>query len=119
LNALTASTDIVIPLVAEVLPFKGLAMMNRFIGMVQKKLNERAHVTGILITRWENTKLGRGVESQLRESLGNKVFTTKIRKNVSQAEAPYEVKDIVTYAPKSNGATDYLEFARELMKKLK
>ena len=119
LNALTASTDIVIPLVAEVLPFKGLAMMNRFIGMVQKKLNERAHVTGILITRWENTKLGRGVESQLRESLGSKVFTTKIRKNVSLAEAPYEVKDIVTYAPKSNGATDYLEFARELMKKLK
>jgi chromosome partitioning protein len=47
------------------------------------------------------------------------VFTTKIRKNVSLAEAPYEVKDIVTYAPKSNGATDYLEFARELMKKLK
>ena len=119
LNALTASTDIVIPLVAEVLPFKGLAMMNRFIGMVQKKLNEKAHVTGILITRWENTKLGGGVESQLRESLGSKVFTTKIRKNVSLAEAPYEVKDIVTYAPKSNGATDYLEFARELMKKLK
>ena len=76
-------------------------------------------MTGILITRWENTKLGRGVESQLRESLGSKVFTTKIRKNVSLAEAPYEVKDIVTYAPKSNGATDYLEFARELMKKLK
>ena len=94
-------------------------MMNRFIGMVQKKLNEKAHVTGILITRWESTKLGRGVESQLRESLGCKVFTTKIRKNVSLAEAPYEVKDIVTYAPKSNGATDYLEFARELMKKLK
>lgn len=93
--------------------------MNRFISMVQKKLNERAHVTGILITRWENTKLGRGVESQLCESLGSKVFTTKIRKNVSLAEAPYEVKDIVTYAPKSNGATDYLEFARELMKKLK
>ena len=108
LNALTASTDIVI-----------LAMMNRFIGMVQKKLNERAHVTGILITRWENTKLGRGVESQLRESLGSKVFTTKIRKNVSLAEAPYEVKDIVTYAPKSNGAIDYLEFAQELMEKLK
>lgn len=76
--------------------------------MVQKKLNERAHVTGILITRWENTKLGRGVENQLRESLAAKVFQTKIRKNVSLAEAPYEVTDIVTYAPKSNGAQDYL-----------
>ena len=118
LNALSASTDIIIPLVAEVLPFKGLAMMNRFIGMVQKKLNERAHVTGILITRWENTKLGRGVENQLRESLAGKVFQTKIRKNVSLAEAPYEVTDIVTYAPKSNGALDYLEFATELAERL-
>ena len=115
LNALTASTDIIIPLVAEVLPFKGLAMMNNFIRMVQKKLNGRAHVTGIVITRWENTKLGRGVERQLRDSLGDTVFKTKIRKNVSLAEAPYEVTDIVTYAPKSNGAADYLEFTSELL----
>ena len=115
LNALTASTDIIIPLVAEVLPFKGLAMMNNFIRMVQKKLNGRAHVTGIVITRWENTKLGRGVERQLRDSLGDTVFQTKIRKNVSLAEAPYEVTDIVSYAPKSNGAADYLDFTRELL----
>jgi len=115
LNALTASTDIIIPLVAEVLPFKGLAMMNNFIRMVQKKLNGRAHVTGIVITRWENTKLGRGVERQLRDSLGDTVFKTKIRKNVSLAEAPYEVTDIVTYAPKSNGAMDYLDFTSELL----
>ena len=115
LNALTASTDIIIPLVAEVLPFKGLAMMNNFIRMVQKKLNGRAHVTGIVITRWENTKLGRGVERQLRDSLGDIVFQTKIRKNVSLAEAPYEVTDIVTYAPKSNGAADYLDFTSELL----
>lgn len=115
LNALTASTDIIIPLVAEVLPFKGLAMMNNFIRMVQKKLNGRAHVTGIVITRWENTKLGRGVERQLRDSLGDTVFQTKIRKNVSLAEAPYEVTDIVSYAPKSNGAADYLDFTSELL----
>ena len=115
LNALTASTDIIIPLVAEVLPFKGLAMMNNFIRMVQKKLNGSAHVTGIVITRWENTKLGRGVERQLRDSLGDIVFKTKIRKNVSLAEAPYEVTDIVTYAPKSNGAADYLDFTSELL----
>ncbi len=119
LNALTASTDIIVPLVAEVLPFKGLAMMNNFINMVRKRLNQNAHITGILITRWENTKLGRGVESQLRESLGNMIFKTKIRKNVSLAEAPYEVTDIVTYAPKSNGAIDYLGFAQELENKLK
>ena len=108
LNAFTASTDIIIPLVAEVLPFKGLAMINNF-----------AHISGILITRWESTKLGKGVEKQLRDSLGDVVYQTKIRKNVSLAEAPYEAKDIVTYSPKSNGAQDYLAFTEELLERMK
>ena len=112
LNAFTASTDIIIPLVAEVLPFKGLAMINNFIVMVRRRLNPNAHISGILITRWESTKLGRGV------SLGKTVYQTKIRKNVSLAEAPYEAQDIVTYAPKSNGAQDYLAFAEELIESL-
>ena len=118
LNAFTASTDIIIPLVAEVLPFKGLAMINNFIVMVRRRLNPNAHISGILITRWESTKLGRGVEKQLRDSLGKTVYHTKIRKNVSLAEAPYEAQDIVTYAPKSNGAQDYLAFADELIESM-
>jgi len=118
LNAFTASTDIIIPLVAEVLPFQGLAMINDFIRMVRARLNPDAHISGVLITRWENTNLGKSVERQLRESLGAKVFETKIRKNVSLAEAPYEVKDIVEYAPKSNGAADYEDFTKELCDKL-
>jgi len=118
LNAFTASTDIVIPLVAEVLPFKGLAMINNFIKMVQKKLNPDVHITGILITRWESTNLGKGVEKQLRDTLGEQVFKTKIRKNISLAEAPYKKQDIVTYAPKSNGAQDYIRFSTELSERL-
>ncbi len=119
LNAFTASTDIIIPLVAEVLPFKGLAMINNFIVMVKKRLNAKAHISGILITRWESTKLGKGVEKQLRDSLGDVVYQTKIRKNVSLAEAPYEAKDIVTYSPKSNGAQDYIAFTEELLERMK
>ncbi len=119
LNAFTASTDIIIPLVAEVLPFKGLAMINNFIVMVKKRLNAKAHISGILITRWESTKLGKGVEKQLRESLGDVVYQSKIRKNVSLAEAPYEAKDIVSYSPKSNGAQDYIAFTEELLERMK
>jgi chromosome partitioning protein len=94
-------------------------MINNFIKMVNRRLNSRAHISGILITRWESTNLGKGVEKQLRDSLGEKVFKTKIRKNVSLAEAPYEAKDIVSYAPKSNGAQDYISFTNELCEILK
>ena len=117
LNAITACTDIIIPIVAEVLPFKGLTMINNFISQIHHKLNPAAHVSGILITRWESTKLSRGVEELLRGQLGDLVFNTKIRKNVSVAEAPLESQNIVEYAPKSNGAIDYGQFVAELLAK--
>ena len=115
LNAFTASTDILIPLVAEVLPFKGLTMINDFIKMVHDRLNPQAHVSGILITRWETSNLSRGIENNLRHALGDTVFRTKIRKNVRLAEAPLENANIVDYDPKSNGAKDYLCFAEEFI----
>ena len=116
LNAFTASNEIIIPLVAEVLPFKGLTMINNFIDMVRKRLNPQAHVTGILITRCENTNLSKQIEQGMRAQLGQLVFQTKIRKNVTIAEAPLESKNIVEYAPKSNGAKDYKAFTEELKK---
>lgn len=118
LNALTASDHIIIPLVAEVLPFVGLKMMNDFIMMVNKRLNPNAHILGILITRFENVKLSRNMESSIRQSLGDIVFSTKIRKNIKIAEAPLEKTDIYTYNPTSNGAQDYVAFTEELLKRL-
>jgi virC1 protein len=118
LNACTFATDIIIPLIAEVLPFKGLAMINEFISNVRECLNPEAHVSGVLITRWEKTKLTSGIEQELRSSWGDLIFKTKIRKNVTIAEAPLESSNIIEYAPKSNGAADYLSFTEELLNRL-
>ena len=118
LNAFTASTEIIIPLVAEVLPFKGLTMINRFTQQVKTRLNPAAHIFGILLTRWENTNLSRQIEQGLRSELGDIVFNTKIRKNITIAEAPLESKNIMDYAPKSNGAIDYKAFTYELLARL-
>ena len=117
LNAFTASNEIIVPLVAEVLPFKGLTMINDFINKVQTHLNKAAHLTGILITRWEPTKLTKDIEVRLRGQLGSLVFSTKIRKNITIAEAPLESKNIVEFAPKCNGALDYHSFCDELLQR--
>ena len=118
LNAFTASTEIIIPLVAEVLPFKGLTMINRFTQQVKSRLNSGVNIFGILLTRWESTRLSTQIEEGLREELDDKVFNTKIRKNVTIAEAPLESQNIMEYAPKSNGAADYTAFVDELLEKL-
>lgn len=118
LNAFTASNEIIIPLVAEVLPFKGLTMINDFIKQVQHRLNRDAHISGILLTRWENTNLTKEIESRLRNQLGNLVFDIKIRKNITIAEAPLESKNIVEFNPRCNGSQDYQAFTEELLNRL-
>ena len=118
LNALTASDLIVIPLLAEVLPFQGLTMITDFIRMVKQKLNPNIETAGILLTRWEKSNLSKQIEAGLRSKLGDSVFKTKIRKNIKIAEAPLEAVNIVEYDPKSNGAADYRAFVEELLGKI-
>lgn len=119
LNALVASTDVIIPLTAEALPSKGLQKITDIIAMTQRRLNKELCLSGILITRYERSKLSQTVEEALRARYGELVLQTKIRKNVSLAEAPLVVQNILDYAPESNGAKDYTELASELERRLR
>lgn len=118
LNALTASDEVVIPLIPEVLPFQGLKNMMEYINMVKDNVNPDIHVTGILLTRYEFVTIMRDIENGLRSFYGDLIFKTRIRKNTDIAKAPKEHLDIVRYAPKSNGAFDYTQFTEELLTRL-
>lgn len=117
LNAITAADKVLIPLVAETLPFKGLTMITNFVKMVKSKLNPKVEVAGILITRYEKSNLSKQIESGLRHELGNLVFNTKIRKNITVAQAPLEATNIIEYDRKSNGAADYVSFTDEYLER--
>lgn len=116
-NALVAANELIIPLTAEALPSRGLAKLTTILQEVRDSLNSEIKLTGILITRWESTNLSKGIEAELRQSFPNAVFSTKIRKNVSIAEAPLSGQDLFAYAPQSNGAADYTALAAEVMTK--
>ena len=115
INALVAARELFIPLTAEALPSRGLAKITNIVRMVQENLNEAITLNGVIITRWEGTNLSKMVEAQLRETFGDTIFKTKIRKNVAIAEAPLYAKDVVTYAPDSNGARDYRALTEEIL----
>lgn len=118
INAFVASTDLFITLTAEALPSKGLAMLLRIVEQVKKRLNPTLSLSGVLITRWESSNLSKEVEEQLRENFGELVFNTKIRKNISLAEAPLFARDIFTHAPQSNGAKDYETLTEEIVNRV-
>ena len=94
---------------------QGLKKICDFYAQVTKRLNPNLELTGILINRWENVNLYKEMEATLRERYADKVFKTKIRKNVSIAESPLGKKDITAYNSKSNGARDFVAFTEELL----
>lgn len=115
INSFVAASEVIVPLTSEALPLKGLTKLQEFIAMVRKRLNPDLRLSGIIITRWMRKKLSQMVEEQLRRRYGDLVFTTKIRENVSIAEAPLSGTDISTYAPSSNGAADYQSLTEEII----
>lgn len=115
INALVAATELFIPLTAEALPSKGLSKLTNVLQMVRENLNENITLSGVIITRWENTKLSQMVEEQIRSTFGSVLFNTKIRKNVSIAEAPLFAQDVITYDKSSNGAKDYIALTEEIL----
>ena len=117
INALTASTKVIIPLTPEALPAKGLGTLLDIIERTRETLNPGLSLGGILITRYNRRKINRLVEETLRETFGDSVFKTKIRENVDISESPLQGMDIYSYSPDSIGAKDYESLALEVVAK--
>lgn len=71
-------------------------MINDFINMVSTRLNPKAHISGILITRWETSNLSRGIEAKLREAVGDTVFQTKFARMYAWPKPHWNDKTFLT-----------------------
>lgn len=115
LNALSMADSVLIPLTGEALPMRGLTMLDNYISDVVADLNPALHVGGVVVTRFNNRKLNTVVLSTIAERYGDKVLKSRIRENISIAEAPLAHCSIFEYAPDSNGAADYMALATEIL----
>lgn len=118
-NALVAATDVLIPIMPEYYALKGLIQITDIINRVRKRLNRNLKLSGLIVTRFNATKnMHVSVDSKIREHYKELVMTTRIRENIKLAECPMYQRNIVDYAPTSNGAIDYKELTKEIIKKL-
>lgn len=117
LNALTASDYLIIPVQAQFLAMRGMAKIMNVIHIIQERLNPGLKVGGIIITQYDQRKtLNKSVSDLIKDSFCDQVFKTIIRDNVSLAEAPIKGQNIYEYNKNSNGAKDYMELAKEVLK---
>jgi len=116
LNALTSATEVFIPVQTEFFALEGIGKLLQTIEAVKKRLNRDLEITGIIPVMFDvRTNLSQQVLDKIVEYFGDKVFKAKIRVNIRLAEAPSFGKPIITYAPRSHGAEDYLALAKEVI----
>jgi chromosome partitioning protein len=116
LNALTASTDVLIPIQSEFFALEGLKSLQETIRIVKENINDKLNILGLLITmHTKRLKLSKKVEGLLKTNFKNKLFNTKINRNVRLAEAPDDGKPAIMYDVNCSGATDYMDLALEII----
>ena len=116
LGALTLAGEVFIPLQSEYLALQGVSQLLQTVQVVCRRLNPRLAVTGIVATLYDQRKrLNREVIENIASYFGAKLFSTRIRDNISLAEAPSYGQDIFEYRPDSYGAQDYAALAAEVI----
>lgn len=115
INSLTASDSVLIPIQCEYYALEGLSQLLNTVRLVQKHLNTRLQIEGVLLTMLDaRTNLGLQVIEEVKKYFQDKVYQTVIPRNVRLSEAPSHGQSIVTYDPKSRGAEVYLDLAKEV-----
>ena len=114
-NALTAATDVLIPVQTEYYAMEGLSQLIQVIQRVQQGLNPTLQILGVIMTMYDSrTSLSEQVKAEIVRVFGDLVFTTVIPRNVRLAEAPSHGKPIIQYDKWSKGARAYKALAKEI-----
>lgn len=118
INALTASDGVIVPVQCEYYAMEGLSELIKTVELVQKHLNPRLEIEGILLTMFDQrNNLSRQVSSEVRDYFQEKVYDTVIPRNVKLSESPSHGQSIILYDIQSKGAQSYLQMTHEMMVK--
>ncbi len=117
-NALVASTGVMIPMQCEYYALEGLSALLDTVRQIHQTLNPQLRVEGVLRTMYDpRNKLATEVSDQLLSHMGDKVYRTIIPRNIRVAEAPSHGLPVLLYDKSSRGALSYLALAGEIIRR--
>ena len=116
LNALVAADSLLIPMQCEYYALEGISMLLKTYNLIRTSYNPHLEIEGILLTMYDpRNTLAHQVTDELRKHFGDKVYRTKIPRNITLAEAPSHGKPVILYDIRSKGAQSYMELAKEII----
>lgn len=118
LNALTASSSVIIPIQCEYYSLEAVSQLMDTIKLVNKTLNPDLEIEGVLLNMFDGrTNLSIQVVEEVKKYFKDKVYRTVVPRNIRLAEAPSFGQPIMLYDSKSKGSEAYLKLAEEIIKK--
>jgi chromosome partitioning protein len=118
INAMVASTGIIVPLQCEFYALEGLSQLIKTVRRVKSTLNPTLEIQGVVLTMYDNrNNLSAQVSDDVREYLGDIVYQTVIPRNVRISEAPSHGKPALLYDHSCAGSQAYIHLASELLRR--
>ena len=113
-NAFLAADEIIVPMTPELLPLKGMRMLDAFVSTLQR-VKPNLRLGGVFIARFNHRKLNKVVEQAVKSRYEAITMNTRIRENIALAESAGSGQSIFEYDPHSNGAKDYQALTEEII----
>ena len=116
LNGMTACDEILIPMLAEYYALEGLTQLVNTMKLVKANYNPSLDILGIVFTMYDNRlNVSRQVVEEVEKYFPNKIFQTKIPRNVRLSEAPSYGKPVMYYDKHSKGTLAYECLGKEIL----
>jgi chromosome partitioning protein len=120
LNGLCSAHGVIVPMQCEYFALEGLSDLVNTIKQVHANLNSDLQIIGLLRVMYDpRITLQQQVSEQLKSHFGDKVFNTVIPRNVRLAEAPSYGMPGVVFDSASRGAQAFIDFAGEMVERIK
>lgn len=121
INALIASDKVIIPATASMFALQGIANVYKNVENIKQHFNSELTIDGILLTLAEqHLQQHQDAEETIQhvaKQINVDIYKTRIRKNTTVAKANDARQNIFAFNAKSNGASDYLKLANELLER--
>ncbi|MCA9093705.1 MAG: ParA family protein [Planctomycetaceae bacterium] len=116
INVLNYADEVFVPLDPGFWSIMGAQRLEQLVEQIRDLMEHPTlQISGILLTKVQQTNVARDVEINVRDYFGRRVFKTTIPLNVKVEEAHSRGRSVLDYAPASAGAQAYLEFTKEVL----
>ena len=115
INALKASSEVIIPIQPHFFALRGVEEFVETIEVVRHNLHHPLQIYALVTIADTRSNITKEAIDEIRSYFKERAFKTIIRKNVTLVESSSEGLPVIYYSPKSHGAEDYSELAKEVV----